>query len=94
MALKTYKPNTPGLRQRTTLDYGELTTSRPEKSLTVGLSQKAGRDSKGRISMRRRGGGHKRAYRIIDFRRDKYGIPATVKTIEYDPNRTANIALL
>lgn len=94
MALQTYKPNTPGLRQRTTLDYGELTTSRPEKSLTVGLSQKAGRDSKGRISMRRRGGGHKRAYRIIDFRRDKYGIPATVKTIEYDPNRTANIALL
>ena len=94
MALKTYKPNTPGLRQRTTLDYGELTTSRPEKSLTVGLSKKAGRDGKGRISMRRRGGGHKRSYRIIDFRRDKYGIPATVKTIEYDPNRTANIALL
>lgn len=94
MALKTYKPNTPGLRQKTTLDYSELTASKPEKSLTVGLSKRAGRDSRGRISMRRRGGGHKRAYRIIDFRRDKYGIPAKVKTIEYDPNRTANIALL
>lgn len=94
MALKVYKPNTPGLRQKTTLDYRELTASKPEKSLTVGLSKRAGRDTKGRISVRRRGGGHKRAYRIIDFRRDKYGIPATVKTIEYDPNRTVNIALL
>jgi large subunit ribosomal protein L2 len=93
MALKTYKPNTPGLRQRTTLDFSVLTTSKPEKSLTKGLSKKAGR-SHGRISVRRRGGGHKRAYRIIDFRRDKYGVPATVKTIEYDPNRTVNIALL
>ncbi len=94
MALQTYKPNTPGLRQKTSLDYSELTASKPEKSLTVGLSKRAGRDTKGRISVRRRGGGHKRAYRIVDFRRDKYAIPATVKTIEYDPNRTANIALL
>ena len=94
MALKTYKPNTPGLRQKTTLVFSELTASKPEKSLTVGLSKKAGRDTFGRISVRRRGGGHKRAYRIIDFKRDKYGIPGTVNTIEYDPNRSANIALV
>ncbi|MBI9093636.1 MAG: 50S ribosomal protein L2 [Sphaerochaeta sp.] len=94
MALKTYKPNTPGLRQKTTLVFSELTASKPEKSLTTGLSKKAGRDSHGRISVRRRGGGHKRAYRTIDFKRDKYGIPGTVKTIEYDPNRSANIALV
>ena len=94
MALKTYKPNTPGLRQKTTLVFSELTASKPEKSLTVGLSKKAGRDTFGRISVRRRGGGHKRAYRTIDFKRDKYGIPGVVKTIEYDPNRSANIALV
>ena len=94
MALKTYKPNTPGLRQKTTLVFSELTASKPEKSLTTGLSKKAGRDSHGRISVRRRGGGHKRSYRTIDFKRDKYGIPGTVKTIEYDPNRSANIALV
>jgi len=94
MALKTYKPNTPGLRQKTTLVFSELTASKPEKSLTTGLSKKAGRDSHGRISVRRRGGGHKRAYRTIDFKRDKYGIPGLVKTIEYDPNRSANIALV
>ncbi len=94
MALKTYKPNTPGLRQKTTLVFSELTASKPEKSLTTGLNKKAGRDSNGRISVRRRGGGHKRSYRTIDFKRDKYGIPGTVKTIEYDPNRSANIALV
>ena len=94
MALKTYKPNTPGLRQKTTLVFSELTASKPEKSLTSGLSKKAGRDTFGRISVRRRGGGHKRAYRVIDFKRDKYGIPGVVKTIEYDPNRSANIALV
>ncbi len=94
MALKTYKPYTPTLRQKTTLDYSEITTNKPEKSLTKGLSKKAGRDSFGRISVRRRGGGHKRAYRIIDFKRDKVGIPGVVRTIEYDPNRTANIALV
>jgi large subunit ribosomal protein L2 len=94
MALKSYKPNTPGLRQKTTLVFSELTASKPEKSLTTGLSKKAGRDSHGRISVRRRGGGHKRAYRTIDFKRDKYGIPGLVKTIEYDPNRSANIALV
>jgi len=94
MALKKYKPYTPGLRQKTTLVFDDLTTNRSEKSLTTKLSKNAGRDTFGRISVRRRGGGHKRAYRIIDFKRDKIGIPGTVKTIEYDPNRSANIALV
>ncbi len=94
MALKKYKPYTPGLRQKTTLVFDELTTNRSEKALTTKLSKNAGRDSFGRISVRRRGGGHKRAYRIIDFKRDKVGIPGIVKTIEYDPNRSANIALV
>lgn len=94
MALKKYKPYTPGLRQKTTLVFDELTTNRPEKSLTHKLQKNAGRDTFGRISVRRKGGGHKRAYRIIDFKREKHGIPATVKTIEYDPNRSANIALV
>lgn len=94
MALKTYKPNTPGLRQKITLVRSEITTDKPEKSLTKNLSKSAGRDTFGRISVRRRGGGHKRAYRIIDFKRSKIGVPGTVKTIEYDPNRTVNIALV
>ena len=94
MALKNYKPNTPGLRQRTTLVRSEITSDRPEKSLTTSLPSKAGRDTFGRVSVRRRGGGHKRAYRIIDFKRNKYGVPGTVKTIEYDPNRSVNIALV
>ena len=94
MALKTYKPNTPGLRQRITLVRSEITAEKPEKSLVKKLSKSAGRDTFGRISVRRRGGGHKRAYRIIDFKRSKIGVPGTVKTIEYDPNRTVNIALV
>lgn len=94
MALKSYKPNTPGLRQKTVLVRSDLTTNKPEKSLTKGITKNAGRDTFGRISVRRRGGGNKRAYRIIDFKRNKYGIPGTVKTIEYDPNRSANIALV
>ncbi len=94
MALKTYKPNTPGLRQKTTLVKSEVTAQKPEKSLTVSLHQNSGRDSFGRISVRRRGGGAKRAYRIIDFKRNKYGVPGTVKTIEYDPNRSVLIALV
>ena len=94
MALKKFKPNTPGLRQRSVLVRSEVTAQKPEKSLTVSLSKKAGRDTFGRISVRRRGGGHKRAYRIIDFKRDKYGVPGIVKTIEYDPNRSVNIALV
>ncbi|MDC7246707.1 MAG: 50S ribosomal protein L2, partial [Sphaerochaetaceae bacterium] len=94
MALKKYKPYTPGLRQKTTLVFDELTTNKSEKALTTKLSKHAGRDTFGRISVRRRGGGHKRAYRVIDFKRDKIGIPGVVKTIEYDPNRSANIALV
>lgn len=94
MALKTYKPTTPGLRQRVTLVKDEITAQKPEKSLTKALKKHGGRDNHGRISVRRRGGGHKRAYRIIDFRRDKYGVEGTVKTIEYDPNRSANICLI
>ena len=94
MALKSYKPNTPGLRQRTILVRSEITADKPEKTLVISLPRRAGRDTFGRISVRRRGGGHKRAYRIIDFKRDKYGVPGIVKTIEYDPNRSANIALI
>ena len=94
MALKNYKPNTPGLRQKTTLVKSEVTAQKPEKSLTTSLHQKSGRDTFGRISVRRRGGGVKRAYRIIDFKRNKYGVPGTVKTIEYDPNRSVLIALV
>ncbi|MFA5467659.1 MAG: 50S ribosomal protein L2 [Sphaerochaetaceae bacterium] len=94
MALKKYKPHTPGLRQKTTLVFDEITTCGSEKSLTKKLSKKGGRDSQGRISVRRRGGGHKRAYRVIDFKRNKIGIPGTIKSIEYDPNRSANIALV
>ena len=94
MALKSYKPNTPGLRQRTTLVYDELTTDKPQKSLTHFLHDAAGRDSFGHISVRRRGAGNRRKYRVIDFKRDKHGIEGTVKTIEYDPNRSANIALV
>ena len=86
--------DTPGLRQKITLVRSEITTDKPEKSLTKNLSKSAGRDTFGRISVRRRGGGHKRAYRIIDFKRSKIGVPGTVKTIEYDPNRTVNIALV
>ena len=94
MALKNYKPNTPGLRQKTTLVKSEVKAQKPEKSLTVSLHQKSGRDTFGRISVRRRGGGVKRAYRIIDFKRNKYGVPGTVKTIESDPNRSVLIALV
>ncbi len=94
MGIKTYNPITPGSRQRVSLDFKELTTNRPEKSLTKGRSEKAGRDSKGRIAVWHKGGGHKRRYRDIDFKRDKIGIPGKVATIEYDPNRSANIALI
>ena len=94
MALKSYKPNTPGLRQKTVLVNTEITATKPEKSLTTSLNKTAGRDTFGRISVRRRGGGHKRAYRIIDFKRSKTGVPGVVKTIEYDPNRSVNIALV
>ena len=94
MALKSYKPNTPCLRQKTVLVNTEITATKPEKSLTTSLNKTAGRDTFGRISVRRRGGGHKRAYRVIDFKRSKAGVPGVVKTIEYDPNRSVNIALV
>ncbi|MDR2741822.1 MAG: 50S ribosomal protein L2 [Treponema sp.] len=95
MGIKTYKPITAGMRQWISLDYSELTKNvKPEKSLTQGRKERAGRDSNGRISVRHKGGGHKRLYRIIDFKRDKIGVPGKVATIEYDPNRSSNIALV
>ncbi len=94
MALRKYKPTTPGTRWRIGNAFAEITTDKPEKSLLASKKSTAGRNSQGRRSMRYMGGGHKKQYRIIDFKRDKKDIPATVKTIEYDPNRTAFIALL
>lgn len=94
MGIKEYKPTTPGFRGKSVQKYEEVTKKKPEKSLVVGLRKKAGRNNTGKITMRRRGGGHKRLYRIIDFKRDKKDIPAKVKAIEYDPNRSAHIALL
>jgi len=94
VALKTYKPKTPALRYKTSLSFDGLTKKKAHKKLTKGLPSKAGRDSQGRISVRRRGGGHKRKYRVIDFKRDKYGVPGKVVSIEYDPNRSSNIALV
>lgn len=94
MPLKTYSPITPGRRFMTSADFSELTTSQPEKSLLRPLKRTGGRNSQGRMTARHRGGGHKRRYRVIDFKRDKHGVPATVLSIEYDPNRTARIALL
>lgn len=94
MATKTYKPVTPSRRSITGATFDEITRTRSEKSLTEALPKKAGRNVHGRITILHRGGGHKRKYRAIDFKRDKDGIPAVVKSIEYDPNRTARIALL
>lgn len=95
MGIKTYKPITAGMRQWTSLDFSDLTKkTKPEKSLTAGRAERAGRDWNGRISVRHKGGGHKRRYRTIDFKRDKIGVPGKVATIEYDPNRSANIALI
>jgi large subunit ribosomal protein L2 len=94
MANKKFKPTTNGRRNMTASDFSELTTDQPEKSLLAPLSKKAGRNNQGRITTRHQGGGHKRKYRIIDFKRDKDGIPGRVATIEYDPNRSANIALI
>ncbi len=94
MPIKSYKPTSPGRRGMTVSTFERITRSKPEKSLTQPLHKKAGRNARGVITVRHRGGGHKRKYRIIDFKRDKFGIPATVSTIEYDPNRSARIALL
>jgi large subunit ribosomal protein L2 len=94
MAIRKFKPNTPGTRYMSVSSFDEITKTEPEKSLTVKLSKSGGRNNLGRITTRHRGGGHKRRYRIIDFKRNKHGIPAKVHSIEYDPNRSARIALL
>jgi len=94
MALKKFSPTSAGRRFQTSLSFDDLSPARPEKSLTEGLRSTGGRNSQGRITSRYMGGGHKRLYRIIDFRRDKMGVPARVAAIEYDPNRSARIALL
>ncbi len=94
MGIKTYKPTSPGIRFKTCLTFEEITKTEPHKSLLVPLKKTGARNFMGRITVRHRGGGHKRLYRIIDFKRDKDGIPAKVASIEYDPNRSANIALL
>ena len=94
MALRSFKPTSPGVRQMTVSSFEEITTNKPEKSLLVPLKKNAGRNSYGRITVRHQGDGHKRKYRIIDFKRTKDGVPARVATIEYDPNRSSRIALL
>jgi large subunit ribosomal protein L2 len=94
MGVKFYKPDTPGTRNKTVLDFSILTKKEPEKGLTVSNQRAKGRNNKGRITIRHRGGGHKRLYRIIDFKRSKQGIEGKVTAIEYDPNRNANIALI
>lgn len=94
MGIRSYRPYTPGNRERTVSEFSEITRSEPEKSLTVSVHRAKGRNNRGVITCRHRGGGHKRLYRIIDFRRDKRGIPAEVMSVEYDPNRNARIALV
>ena len=94
MALKSYKPTTPSQRQLVLVDKSHLHKGKPVKALTEGLTKTGGRNNNGRVSMWHRGGGHKRAYRIVDFKRAKHGVPATVERLEYDPNRTAFIALI
>src|SRR5216117_2434140 len=89
-----YRPTSPGRRYQTGSDFAEITKARPEGSLTAPLGKSGGRNNLGRMTIRHRGGGHKRLYRVIDFKRDKMGVPATVAAIEYDPNRSARIALL
>ena len=94
MGIKRFKPYTPSRRFMTVSDFSEITKDEPEKSLTVGFVRGTGRNNQGRITCRHKGGGHKRRYRIIDFKRDKIGVPAKVVSVEYDPNRSARIALL
>ena len=94
MPIKVYKPTSPGRRDMSGQTFEEVTRSAPEKTLTTGLRKRAGRNSRGKITIRHRGGGHKRRYRKIDFHRDKFDIPGTVRSIEYDPNRSARIALI
>ena len=94
MGIRKFRPMTPGTRFRSVSDFAEITRSTPEKSLLEPLSKSGGRNNKGHLTMRHRGGGHKRRYRRIDFKRTKYGVPAVVKEIEYDPNRSCHIALV
>lgn len=94
MGIRRYKPTSPGRRKSSVSDFAEITSSVPEKSLLEPIKKTGGRNNQGRVTARHRGGGHKRRYRVIDFHRDKDGVPATVKTIEYDPNRSVRIALL
>ena len=94
MPIKKYKPTSAGRRGMSVLDFSEITTDQPEKSLLAPLHKKGGRNNQGKLTVRHQGGGHKRKYRIIDFKRTKDGIPGNVATIEYDPNRSANIALI
>jgi large subunit ribosomal protein L2 len=94
MPIKSYKPTSPGRRGMTVSTFEEITQTTPEKSLLKPLKKRAGRNFRGKITVRRRGGGHKRRYRVVDFKRDKFGVPARVASIEYDPNRSARIALL
>ena len=94
MAVRKFRPTTPGQRHKVIGTFDTITSSTPEKSLVKGLSKTGGRNNTGKMTMRYIGGGHKRKYRVIDFKRDKDGVPAVVKTIEYDPNRSARIALL
>jgi large subunit ribosomal protein L2 len=94
MGIKTYRPITPGLRHRTTNEYEDLTGDRPYKPLLVSLPKSGGRDSRGHLSIRNRGGGHKKLYRVVDSKRDKIGIPGTIETVEYDPNRSSFLSLV
>lgn len=94
MAVKKYKPTTPGQRGMTSYTFEEITRAKPERTLTTPLRRHGGRNAYGRVTVRHRGGGHRRQMRIVDFRREKYGVPAVVASIEYDPNRTARLALL
>lgn len=94
MGIKFYKPYTPSRRNMSSPDFAELTTDSPEKSLLKNLRKKGGRNNTGRIMVRHQGGGHRRAYRIVDFKREKFGVPGRVATIEYDPNRSARISLI
>ena len=94
MAIKKYKPTSPGRRGMSSQDFGDITTHEPEKSLLAHKSATSGRNNAGRVTSRFRGGGHKQRYRIVDFKRKKTGVPATVLSIEYDPNRSARLALL
>src|SRR5438105_12290426 len=94
MPIRQYRPTSPGRRGMSVSTFEEITKTKPEKSLTVALKKHSGRNNQGKITVRHRGGGAKRAYRIIDFKRNKFGVPAKVAAIEYDPNRSARIALL